>query len=153
MKNQLAMEDIAVSQIMTRDLITVDVNTLGLRVKEIFETHHIHHIPVIDESKALVGIISKLDYHLFLNNFTRFAVPRAEEANSKFLGAIVASEIMHDRISIISATDPISEAAAVFIENIFHCLPVVEGNDLVGIVTTHDLLKYYYQRDKCKLLE
>lgn len=147
------MEDVAVSQIMTRDLITVDVNTLGLKVKEIFETHHIHHIPVLNESKELVGIISKLDYHLLLNNFTKFSLPRAEQANHKFLGAIVASEIMHDRISIISATDPISEAAAVFIANIFHCLPVVEGNDLVGIVTTHDLLKYYYQRDKQKLLE
>ncbi|NND05592.1 MAG: CBS domain-containing protein [Saprospiraceae bacterium] len=152
MDDQIAMEDVSIAQIMSRDLITVDVDALGTKVKEIFDTHHIHHIPVLSKGKELVGIISKLDYHLLLDNFTRFSVPRAEQANEKFLGAIVASEIMHDRISVISSTDPISEAAAVFVQNIFHCLPVMEGKDLVGIVTTHDLLKYYYDRDKQKLL-
>ncbi len=139
------MEEIKVAQIMTRDIIFVREDTICTEVQKIFDTHQIHHLPVLGDQGKLVGIISKLDYHMLLDQFTRFATPRSKKANANFLNALIAKEIMQKQVSTISPDESIGEAAKVFIENIFHCLPVVDGKTLIGIVTSHDLLKYYHE--------
>ena len=41
--------------------------------------------------------------------------------------------------------DTVGLAADIFMANKFHALPVVENNQLVGIVTTHDILLFAFQ--------
>jgi acetoin utilization protein AcuB len=45
---------------------------------------------------------------------------------------------------VVDPDDSIGLAADIFLVNTLHALPVVEDNRLVGIITTHDLLKYAF---------
>ena len=140
------MEKIPVRHIMTSEVHFVGPNALGVEIKEIFDGSNFHHIPVVDDRQIVVGIISRLDYNMLLDHFTIFSVERAEVSNRQFLSAIIASEIMRKQVSVITAEDDMNEVARIFLENLIHCLPVVDkSGKLVGIVTAHDVLKYYHE--------
>ncbi len=130
---------------MTRNVITVRPNALVIGMDKLFEENVIHHLPVTDEQGYVKGVISKLDYHMILDQFTRFSVKRADESNAKFLGALIASDIMTTEVSCVHPNDSIELATQVFLDNRFHCLPVLQDNKLVGIVTNHDVLAHYYK--------
>ncbi len=142
-----------IKSIMTREVKTVHLNDPLLRVKSFFDVYTFHHIPVVDDSDNVVGMISKADYHKALDHFTVFGVDKAEEANRKFLSAVVAKEIMTSPILRISPNDDIEEATRVFLENLYHALPVVDDGILAGIITSHDLLKYYALRESTLNIE
>ena len=137
------MKEFTIRTIMTENVVSVSTDTSLLKVKEYFETNHFHHLPVLNKSKEVVGIISRLDYNLVLDHFTIFGVPKANRSNTRFLGALIAKDVMSAQVVVIGADDKVAEAAKIFTENLFHALPVVEEGNLIGIVTTHDLLKHY----------
>ena len=58
-----------ISQIMSKDLITVNEKDKLSVIKEIFGKYNIHHIPVV-RFRSIVGIISKTDYLFFVRGFT-----------------------------------------------------------------------------------
>lgn len=58
---------------------------------------------------------------------------------------MIAEDIMTRDPLIIEPADTIGLAADIFRANALHALPVVEDGELVGIVTSHDLLTYAYQ--------
>lgn len=128
---------------MTDQVISVKENTSLLEVQDIFSTHDFHHIPVVDHDGKVVGIISRLDYHLILDHFTIFRVDKARRTNAHFLGALIAGDVMSKNVAVINPDSQVEEANRIFLENLMHALPVVENGQLVGIVTTHNLLSYY----------
>ena len=132
-----------VRSIMTDQVKSVHINTGLLAIKDIFETNDFHHIPVLDDENKVVGMISRLDYHLVLDHFTIFRVDKAGRTNDRFLGALIAKDVMTKNLATISPDTDIVEANKVFLENLLHALPVVEHGQLIGIVTTHDVLKHY----------
>ena len=50
-------------------------------------------------------------------------------------------------LATVESTDKVGTAAEVFMEHLFHALPVVEEGKLIGIVTSFDVLRYEYQRE------
>ncbi len=146
------MKDIPVKQIMTDKVISVQPKALLTDVAEIFEANRIHHIPVVDNRGMAVGMISRLDYYKLQDHFSLFLCDSAEERNRKFFSSLLASEVMSKNIVTISADAPVSAAVEIFLENLFHALPVTSDGKLVGIVTDYDVLKYMYDRDKTAAL-
>ncbi|MBK8501870.1 MAG: CBS domain-containing protein [Saprospiraceae bacterium] len=132
-----------VRSIMTDVVKSVHVNTGLLAIKDIFETNDFHHMPVLDDKRKVVGMISRLDYHLVLDHFTIFRVDKARRTNDRFLGALIAKDVMSKNLATIDPDTDIAEANKVFLENLLHALPVVEHGELIGIITTHDVLKHY----------
>ncbi len=125
----------AVKSIMTTKLITVKPSDTLSHVRQIFMTNSIHHLPVTDSSGRLVGIITT--YDMWKN----------EIAPAEY-STIMVMDIMTIRIAKISPTDKIGTAAEIFLDNRFHALPIVdEDNFLLGIVTSHDVLKYEYLKE------
>ncbi len=141
-----------IRQIMTEEVVTVGPLSSLTRVKEIFETHWIHHIPVVEDDGVVVGIISKLDYHLLLSHFTIFNIERADRSNEKFLAALIVREVMSKQVATIRPDDSIRIALEIFLENQYRALPVTEGGKLVGIVTTYDILRYCAAKEELKRL-
>ena len=128
-----------ISQIMSKDLITVNEKDKLTVVKEIFDKHNIHHIPVV-RFRSIVGIISKTDYLFFVRGFTQNEEDRF--VNESRLKAYTAEEIMTTRMAKVIPTDRINVALEVFTINRFHAIPVVDETDnLVGIITTHDIIQ------------
>ncbi|HMO39259.1 MAG TPA: CBS domain-containing protein [Saprospiraceae bacterium] len=127
-----------VKTIMTTKLITVNPADKLKDVKEIFEKNPIHHIPVV-RYKEIVGLISKTDFLYFMRGFTKSHEDRfVDEAR---LRAYSAEEIMTKGLAILSPEDRISVALEIFLSNRFHAIPVVENNELVGMLTTYDIIR------------
>ena len=124
-----------VSTIMATNLKTVSPKDSLLAVKEIFDAKKFHHIPVV-EGLTLVGIISKQDFLYYLHGFTS----SGKVMGSKTLGNDNVEMIMTTGLAKLEASTRINVALEVFKENLFHALPVVKGDELVGIVTTYDII-------------
>ncbi len=126
------------STIMTSELITVVSSDKLEKVKVIFDTNKIHHLPVVS-GKEIVGIISKLDMLYFLKGMAN----KEEEdlLNEARLQHYKAEDIMTTGIAKLESTDRIAVALEVFKENLFHAIPIVDNNELQGIVTTYDIIK------------
>jgi acetoin utilization protein AcuB len=127
-----------ISSIMTTDLITVNEKDKLTVVKEIFDAKRIHHIPVV-RFKKIVGIVSKTDFLSFIRGFSHNEEDRF--VNESRLRAYTVDEIMTTGLAKLEPTDRINVALEIFKINMFHAIPVVENEDLVGIVTTHDIIK------------
>ena len=123
---------------MSSDLVTVNPADKLTLVKEIFDEHNIHHIPVV-RFKELVGIISKTDFLPFLRGFS----PNDEDrfVNYARLRAYTAEEIMTKGLAKLDPDDRINVALEIFLVNRFHAIPVVKNDELVGILTTYDIIK------------
>ena len=123
-----------VSEIMTRELITVKVDTVLAEVRNIFEKNKFHHIPVLFDGDRLIGIISKQD-------LTKAVSVLGEKAYA----TLSAKDVMTEYPMCVDPDDTIGLVADVFLTNLFHALPVMDDGDLVGIVTAHDLLKFAFK--------
>lgn len=136
-----------VGQIMTTQVITLQPEDTMDKVKKIFDAHNIHHIPIVAANKV-VGIISKSDYLKLLHGFTLFKTSKSDTYNAAVLRSLLVREVMTKQVAKLNPDDSLETAAGFFRENLFHALPVVdeEGN-LVGIVTTYDLLNYAYSSE------
>lgn len=134
-----------VSQIMTKDLLTLGPEDNLLQAKEIFENNKVHHIPVVNYRK-LLGLISKSDFLLYVNSTNDER--NLDIKNDQKLAFTKAKQLMVSRLGKLEPHDRIEVAIDIFLENYFHCLPVVEGEDLVGIVTPFDILKYVSIQNK-----
>ena len=133
-------DKVLVSEFMTRCLITVSPNTTLDKAHDIFEKNSIHHLPVVD-GEILVGMISKIDIYKITHCINLFRSKSNEEYNEKLLRSLLAEEIMTKDVVVLSPDDTASQAAALFSQNKFHALPVVENEKLVGIVSTLDLIE------------
>jgi acetoin utilization protein AcuB len=127
-----------VSTIMSTNLLTVHPKDTLADVKEIFDTHKIHHLPVV-KYKEIVGIVSKSDLLQFLRGNQND--PYAEVFENSRLKSFTAGEIMTQRLAKLESDDRISVALEVFKENLFHAIPVVDDGELVGLVTTYDIIE------------
>jgi CBS domain-containing protein len=138
-------ENILVSDIMTRFLVTVTPNTSANKVSDIFETHNMHHLPVV-EKDTLKGIISNTDVLKITHCIGLLKSKQDLQFNEDILNSVLSEEIMTTNIVTVEPTDLVSKAAALFASNKFHALPVVQGEKLVGILTTFDLIEYAYNQ-------
>lgn len=126
-----------ISTIMTTDVASVTPKDRLEAVKKLFDERKIHHVPVI-RFQGIVGLISKSDFQLF-QRIPNSDMDRFTEATR--LKAFRAEEIMVTDLKVLSPQDPIQKAVDIFVENDFHCLPLVEGETFKGIITTMDIIK------------
>ena len=133
-----------VSKIMTKTLVVATPNMTLDKVKELFDAHSFHHIPVV-ENESLKGIISRIDLYRVSHCVDLFHSKSNEEFNNRLFKSLLAEEVMSPNSVVISPNDPVSHAAALFHRNKFHALPVVADGKLVGILTTYDLIAYAFE--------
>jgi CBS domain-containing protein len=123
-----------VSLIMSTNLITIGPEDNLDTARKIFLKHRIHHLPVVSGSK-LVGLLTTSDMWNLNEKFEDYS-------------AISVKKAMTTKLAKLEASSKIGTAAEVFLENLFHALPIVDDQDnLIGIVTTFDVLKYEYKKE------
>ncbi len=127
-----------VSNIMTTDLICVNEDDTLASIRHIFQSHRIHHIPVLRDG-LFVGILSKSDFSFFKKGFNDISNNKIIE--DVRLNNYTAKDIMTTKVAKLSKDDRINVALEIFKENLFHAIPVVEEDKIVGIVTTYDIIK------------
>ncbi len=125
-----------ISTLMVTDLVTVNPEESLTHVKKIFDTHTFHHLPVV-RFRKIVGIISKTDFQHFTGGLNH---AKESEINELLAGA-KAEDIMTKGVGKLEPDDRINVALEIFSKNWFHALPVVKNDELVGMVTTQDVIK------------
>ncbi len=127
--------DVAVRDLMSVDVITVQADDRISKVEEILELNPIHHVVVLERDKV-AGIVSKLDLLKLLHR----------RHGSESLASVVrVRDIMTPNPLVVDPDDSVGLVADIILANHFHSLPVVEGDELQGIITSHDLLKFCYK--------
>ncbi|MCI0434819.1 MAG: CBS and ACT domain-containing protein [Gemmatimonadetes bacterium] len=121
---------------MTRQVLTVTPTTsIGEAIRAV-RTNRIRHLPVVEDGR-LVGIVSERDLRLA-------APPVWSEQREELLQTLESKkvgEIMSTRVITAAPHTPVEEAARVLYENRIGALPVLDGEELVGILTETDLLR------------
>ena len=144
-----------VADVMTRDLIALSPETALETVAETLTKHRISGAPVVDASGKAVGIVTLADianpdrassnslgHPIVYYIEDGFAAPSIEGAE---LREGRAEDIMTPLAFTIESSKPIAEAAAVMVTERIHRLLVVDGANLVGIVSTLDLLRGFVE--------
>ncbi len=128
---------------MTPHPIVVRPDTPIDEIHILFERHSFHHLPVLDKG-VLKGIISRSDYlkirHVLAYTWNGEIIIR------DLYRKMSAADIMTGEPLKIESSDTIGLAADIFLANALHALPVVDDGELVGIVTSHDVLAYACQQ-------
>jgi acetoin utilization protein AcuB len=124
-----------VRDVMTHNVVTVPGNMPILEAERILEFHKFERLPVVDKGK-LVGIVTK-DNLLKASPSQATALTRAEL--HYLMSRLTVKEIMKKDVITVTPDTTIERAAAIAQENRVGCLPVVEGERVVGIVTTNDV--------------
>lgn len=133
-----------VRSIMTTNVITVDPSEPLFKVKEIFESNNIHHVPVVRSNK-IVGLISKTDFLHFIRGIHHSTYDKFIEKSR--LRSYKAEDIMTKGLAKMDPNDRINVALEVFKENLFHAIPICEDDELIGIVTTYDIINALAKED------
>jgi CBS domain-containing protein len=131
-----------ITHIMTKNVKTVNLSDNLFTVRDMMIDNHFRHVPVMNGSK-LVGILSKTDI-MRLSFGSVFA--NQESADEAVLEMLTIEQVMRSSIRTINADATIKEAAEIFASEEFHALPVIEGDKLVGIVTTTDIINYLLEQ-------
>lgn len=127
-----------ISEVMTNRLVTVAPTTSIHHIKAIFDQNEFHHLPVVEGSEKLLGIISKQDFYK-----VAYILSLQRSTNDEY-EKLCALDLMTEHPLTLEPEDTIGLAADIFLANQFHAIPVVEDDRLIGLVTTHDLLLYSF---------
>ena len=137
---------IPISQLMTTELKTLSPDDNLLMVEDLFKQNDFHHIPIVDKSQKILGIISRVDFYKMEDSFTIFNTVKSRHYNTSIFKSILVGEIMIKQLATLGPGDTAITAMGMFNENLFHAIPVVDKDKkLLGLVTTYDLLTYAYR--------
>ncbi|HKY44324.1 MAG TPA: CBS domain-containing protein [Pyrinomonadaceae bacterium] len=121
-----------VGQFMSRDLFTVSPDDLIDLAASVMDWRHIRHVPVEDRDGRLIGLITHRGVLRMMSNGKR---------GNADGNAITVREVMIANPLTVSPSTSSLEAIEIMRSNRIGCLPVVEGDQLVGIVTSYDFLE------------
>ncbi len=128
---------ITVEEFMTADPYTLrDSNSLN-DARKVMTERHIRHIPVIDNDKHLIGLVTQRDVLAATDPGSRQQTrssPQQGDADIKL------SDIMITDVSVIDKMDSLRQAALYIQSHKYGCLPVVSDDRLVGIITDSDFI-------------
>lgn len=114
---------------MTRDVVTVPPSAKVVDALGTLDANNIRHLPVLDGGR-LVGIVSDRDLRMALSGDVD--------------AATVADVMTHDPLTV-PPTTPIEDAARTLSEHRIGCVPVVENDEVVGILTESDVLRAFVE--------
>ncbi len=130
---------VPVSSIMTKNVVKLNLTDDLTKAEMLFKKNNIRHIPVVNGNN-IIGMLSYTD--LLRISFVDAVDDDEEIIDTTVYNMFTIEQVMAKRLVTISPETTIKEAAEILATKEFHALPVVEGDLLVGIVTTTDLIKY-----------
>ena len=130
-------ESTQVRELMTKDVITVQNDDKITKVVEVLDANPIHHVVVLSQGKV-AGVISKNDMIRLHHTVTQSETGQGHVATT-------AADIMTSNPMVVEPDDTLGLVADIILANRFHSLPVVEDGELVGIITSHDLIKFCFK--------
>lgn len=139
--------------IMTKNVITVTPDCAVDKLASLLWENKISGAPVIDAEGLVIGIVTESDLidqekkiHIptmisFLDSVIMFgSAEKVEKEIGKMTGTTV-SDICTKKFISVSEDTPIDEIATIMAEKAIHTLPVLAGQQLVGVIGKKDIIK------------
>ena len=114
---------VKVKDLMSKSVVTAQPHNSVATIKEKMAKHKINSIPVVSSSKEPVGVVSASD------------IVVVEKAGMPI------SQIMTENVYTVSGYDDIAVAARIMRTHKIHHLMVTDDKELVGIISSFDLLQ------------
>ena len=131
-----------ITKLMTADPVTVDVGAKVSEARRLMAENRFHHVPVVD-GRTLVGLLSATDM-MRLSIEVYGADPHTVDAMLDAQFSI--QQVMTTGLFTVHQEETVRHAADKLRDGAFHSLPVVDDDrNLVGIVTSSDLIRYLYE--------
>lgn len=111
---------------MNTKIYSVDEKDSLELVLHMMKWNNIHHMPVINIKKEIIGILSWKDIE--------------DCHQDELLVNQTVKDVMKKALITIEPDRPIKEAKMLMEKHKIHCLPVIYKNELVGILTSNDIL-------------
>ncbi|WP_350275804.1 CBS domain-containing protein [Kribbella sp. HUAS MG21] len=139
---------LTVSDVMTKDVVTVAEDTPFKAVAAILAEHHISAVPVRDVYGGVAGVVSETDL-LRKEEFQRVHRPRwSRRRHQAKAEALTAGQLMTSPAVTVEGGCTLDEAARLMAARGLTRLVVTDGDKLVGVVTRSDLLSAYLATDQ-----
>ena len=151
------MAELLAKDIMTKKVVTVGKDTTLTELAKLLMKNKISGVPVIDEEKRLVGIVSEADIIVeksslpFPLSFSFAFLDKCESytKNTKDFLNIRVEEIMSADVKTAREDMTVSKVVNIMINNNINRLPVINSdNKLVGIITRADIMKSMIKESK-----
>ncbi|MFJ5182281.1 HPP family protein [Pseudomonas fulva] len=131
---QRSLGGITAASVMSKDVQFVSPDTTLQQAWKLLDGHHVKTLPVVQDG-ALVGIVSLSD----------LVGPAMQQARLSWRGLfgrkpVRMAQVMSRRVVSVSSQHPLERLLPLLCEQGLHCLPVLDGDVLVGVVTQTDLI-------------
>lgn len=127
MSKGLKMES-SIKNLYSKKLITIKENANLDEAEDLMNNYNIRHLPVVDESDVLVGILSKADYIAL-----KYVDSRLHKFNVK--------NFMSSPVKAVKKTASVKEVAQLFTTKKINSVLIIDSDEAVGIVTSDDLIR------------
>ncbi len=121
------------SSIMTTKVITAGPDDKLSVARDIFKQNRVHHLPIV-RGTALIGILTTYDMFKLVDSGSDY-------------NTVLIRDVMTKHVATLEPEDKVGSAAELFLENLFHAVPIVKNNELKGIVTSFDVIKYQFHKE------
>ena len=133
------MSRITVRDIMQTKIVTISASDTLSTVEDIMTLGHVRHMPVVRGGR-LVGVVSERDLlRISLSHLNEFG----KDHRRAFLHAVEIELVMSAPPIVIGPGATVKEAARMMAERKIGCLPVLEDEKFVGLVTETDVLRHF----------
>ena len=127
-----------VAALMTSHPVCVTPGTSLAAAMVLMDEHDVRHLPVLDDDDRLVGVISDRDLLAATGWLTSPADGERKQADHVY-------DVMHSELTLAEPHDTVVTASVAFTVQRIGCMPVVDGEELVGILTEIDMLMAYWR--------
>jgi acetoin utilization protein AcuB len=131
-----------VKNIMRKDPVTISPEASFYEARSLIREKGVRHLPVIDKNNRIVGLLTDRDIRqVGPSNATTLSVQELHY----LLGKLKVSGFMTpgDKLITVTPSTMVEKAAQLMRDHKIGCLPVLEGKELVGIITETDILESF----------
>jgi acetoin utilization protein AcuB len=127
-----------VKEWMTTDPITVTPETSIMKASQIMKENNVRRMPVVDDKGKVVGIITDRD----LKEASPSKATTLDVHELYYLlSELKVKDIMSRRVITIKPSDTVEKAAVIMLEHKVTGLPVIDGDNLVGVLSQGDVFR------------
>ncbi len=138
---------------MTTQVITADEAMSVKSLAKLLFEHHIGGMPVYDKNKKVIGVVTESDLidqnkkvHIptvvaILDSFIFLESPDKLEKDIKKMAATTVGDICSRKLVSVRPDTPLDEVATLMAEQQVHTLPVMDGEQLVGVIGKSDIIR------------
>ena len=120
--------------IMSTDLVTLAPSGTLAEARELMQEYRIHHIPVVDDSGDLIGLVTLTNVLAATDSVLRKTDNRIHASDIRI------EDVMVSEVATVDRNASLRQAALFLEKHRIGCLPVIDEGKLCGIITETDFV-------------